>query len=66
VGKTRETTTAPEGEEETMLEVVLSRRGRLWLRRHPRRRPRLTVIAQSSEFPDQTVELRLRVKVPRP
>jgi hypothetical protein len=51
--------------ESAVVDVVLSRAGRRWLRDHPRRRPRLTTRAYLDELPDHPVELRLRVHLPR-
>jgi Ca2+-binding RTX toxin-like protein len=51
--------------ESAVVDIILSRAGRRWLRDHPRRRPRLTTRAYLNELPDHPVELRLRVHVPR-
>ncbi len=48
-----------------VVDVIPSRAGRRWLRKHPRRRPRLTTRVYLNEEPDNPVELRLRVNVPR-
>jgi hypothetical protein len=48
-----------------VVELILSRAGRRWLRDHPSRRPRLTVVAYLEDAPDHPVELRLRVHVPQ-
>jgi hypothetical protein len=48
-----------------VVDVIPSRAGRRWLRTHPRRRPRLTTRVYLNEEPDNPVELRLRVNVPR-
>jgi hypothetical protein len=49
---------------EGVVEVLVSRAGRRWLRRHPRRRVRLNASAHDPDFPDNPVEVRLRVRVP--
>ena len=65
IGRSREPRTIPAGEERAV-DVLLSRTGRAWLRRHPRRRMRLTVRGRDPRYPDAHVELRLPVRVPRP
>ena len=65
VGRSRDGVAIARGRSEP-LAVLLSRRGRRWLRLHPRRRPQLTVAAYLVETPDYPVEVRLRVHVPRP
>jgi hypothetical protein len=69
VGRTHAPVTIESGDS-GVVEVILSRAGRRWLRDHPRRRPRLTVAAYVENpvegMPDSSVELRLRVRVPRP
>ena len=65
IGRARGAVTAPGGED-AVVDVVLSRRGRLWLRRHPRRRPQLTMTVRDQDNPDYPVQLRLRVRVSDP
>ena len=64
IGRSHELVPLENGES-AVVDVVLSRAGRRWLRDHPRRRPRLTTRAYLNELPDHPVELRLRVHVPR-
>jgi hypothetical protein len=65
VGRSRDSVTIAGGGA-GVVAVVLSRRGRRWLRRHPRRRPQLSMLAYIEESPGNPVQLRLRVRVPRP